>query len=577
MKKKVLPALIIIALIILVLGIIIVSSLIKRYTPSKEKQNLEEYFNITSDDEFALVIDNTLSDSTATAIDGNIYVDFRLLQSSLNSRFYWDSNENILLYTTASDIISVPADSSSYTITKQSKDFGYPIVKATSDSALVSLEFVKLYSNISYTTYENPSRIVITTDWKEISSSKIKKNTQLRTKGGIKSPILKELSKDDTVTILEEGDNWNKVSTSDGIVGYVNNNALSDIEKIKLKNDDFKEEEFTHIKKDSQICLAWHQVTTNAANSKVASVISSTKGVNVLSPTWFYLNDNNGNLQSIASKDYVNYCHSQGIEVWGLFSNLENTEVDSAYVLTHTSTRTTLINQIMSAAFNYELDGINIDFENITETAYGDSFIQFIRELSIKCHNNGISLSVDVTVPASFNKFFNRSDMAKFADYVIIMGYDEHYSGSDAGSVASIPWVEEGVINTLKEVPADQIILGMPLYTRIWELTPKEDDSSVTDSDDSSQYITSSSAYSMTNAAEIVADNGATASFDEATQQNYAQWAIGNTIYKVWLEDIDSLEKRLQIVDENSLAGAAFWKLGLENSKVWDTVIKYIN
>lgn len=577
MKKKLLPALIVTGLIILVVIIMGITALINKYTPTKKTEDLKEYFNISSDDEAALIVDNELSDYKAKIIDKKIYVDYKFVHDSLNSRFYWDANENVLLYTTASDIISAAADSNSYSVTKQTNDFGYPIVKATSDSALIALDYVKQYSNITFKSYDDPARIVITSKWDEIDSATVNKSTQVRVKGGIKSPILKEVKKDDKITILDSGDKWDKVATEDGVIGYIKSKALSESKKNKLTNPDYEEETFTHIKKDKDICLAWNQVTSQSANSKVPQVISSTKGINVMSPTWFYLNDNNGNLADIASKDYVSYCHSQGIEVWGLFSNFENTDVDAAYVLTHTSTRTTLINQIMSAAFNYELDGVNIDFENITEAAYGDSYIEFIRELAIKCHNNGISLSVDVTVPASFNKFFNRSDMANFADYIVIMGYDEHYKGSDAGSVSSIPWVTEGVESTLKEVPADQIILGMPFYTRIWELTPNEDDDAVTDTEDQSKYTVASQVYSMDAAAAQLATNNATAALDEESGQNYAEWSVSNKLYKVWLEDSTSLEKRLKLVDDNKLAGAAFWKLGFENSSVWDTVIKYLN
>ena len=142
-------------------------------------------------------------------------------------------------------------------------------------------------------------------------------------KGGIKSPILKEVKKDDKITILDSGDKWDKIATEDGVIGYIKSKALSESKKNKLTNPDYEEETFTHIKKDKDICLAWNQVTSQSANSKVPQVISSTKGINVMSPTWFYLNDNNGNLADIASKDYVSYCHSQGIEVWGLFSNLK--------------------------------------------------------------------------------------------------------------------------------------------------------------------------------------------------------------------------------------------------------------
>ncbi|MDD6353618.1 MAG: glycosyl hydrolase family 18 protein [Lachnospiraceae bacterium] len=577
MKKKILPAAIIVGLIILILGIIGISSLIRKYTPTKKTEDLNKYFNISSEDESALIVDNTVSDSKAKLIDGKIYVDYNFVHDSLNSRFYWDANENVLLYTTAADIVSAAADSSTYTVTKQANDFGYPIVKATSSSALIALDYVKQFSNITYKSYDKPSRTVITTSWGKIETASTAKSTQLRVKGGIKSPILKQVKKGESLTILEKGTKWDKAASKDGIVGYIKASTLSDIKTTELKNNDYTEEAFTHIKKDKDICLAWHQITNKSSNSKVANVISSTKGVNVMSPTWFYLNDNNGGLADLASKDYVNYCHSQGIEVWGLFSNLENKNVDAASVLTHTSTRTTLINQIMSAAFNYELDGVNIDFENITKEAYGDSYIEFIRELAIKCHNNGISLSVDVTVPASYNKFFNRADMANFADYVIIMGYDEHYNGSDAGSVASLPWVTTGLNDTLKEVPADQVILGMPLYTRIWELTPKDADNPVTDTADQSQYNITSSVYGMDAAAAQVSGNNATASPDEETGQNYAEWNANNKLYKVWLEDNTSLEKRLELVDKNKLAGAAFWKLGFENSSIWDIVIKYLD
>lgn len=577
MKKKILPAAIIVGLIILILGIIGISSLIRKYTPTKETEDLNKYFNISSEDESALIVDNTVSDSKAKLIDGKIYVDYNFVHDSLNSRFYWDANENVLLYTTAADIVSAAADSSTYTVTKQANDFGYTIVKATSSSALIALDYVKQFSNITYKSYDKPSRTVITTSWGKIETASTAKSTQLRVKGGIKSPILKQIKKGESLTILEKGTKWDKAASKDGIVGYIKASTLSDIKTTELKNNDYTEEAFTHIKKDKDICLAWHQITNKSSNSKVANVISSTKGVNVMSPTWFYLNDNNGGLADLASKDYVNYCHSQGIEVWGLFSNLENKDVDAASVLTHTSTRTTLINQIMSAAFNYELDGVNIDFENITKEAYGDSYIEFIRELAIKCHNNGISLSVDVTVPASYNKFFNRADMANFADYVIIMGYDEHYNGSDAGSVASLPWVTTGLNDTLKEVPADQVILGMPLYTRIWELTPKDADNPVTDTADQSQYNITSSVYGMDAAAAQVSGNNATASPDEETGQNYAEWNANNKLYKVWIEDNTSLEKRLELVDKNKLAGAAFWKLGFENSSIWDIVIKYLD
>ncbi len=578
MKKKILPSLIIIGLLILVLCIFGISTLIKKYSPTDKKQDLTEYFGETSDDSWAIVVDEEITDSKATIIDGHIYVDNNFISKYLNSRFYWDSNENVLLYATSTALISVEAESNSYLITKSSVDFGYPIVKATSEGSLVALDFVKEYSNFTYKECEKPNRVVFTTKWGKRDVATVDSDTQIRVKGGIKSPILEEIEEDSTVFVLEKGENWTKVLSENGFIGYIKNSYLSDTTNKKFTNKDYQKEDYVHIMKDDEICLGWQLITNQSANSNIANVLSKNKAINVVAPTWFSLKDNKGNISDNASSSYVSYCHSQNIDVWGVVNNLDYAEADSAYVLTHTSTRTTLVNQIISVAIKYELDGINLDFELISKDAHGDSFIQFIRELAIKCHNNGITLSVDVTVPASYNKFFNRKDMANFADYIVIMGYDEHYKGSDAGSVASLGWVEDGLKNTLDEVPAEQVILGMPIYTRIWELTPNDTENvEVSDSEDSSNYTVSSSAYGIDKAYEIVNQAGATPTWDAECGQNYAEWTSGDIIYKVWLEDTSSLEERLKLVDENKIAGAAFWKLGFENSEYWDTVIKYIN
>lgn len=323
--------------------------------------------------------------------------------------------------------------------------------------------------------------------------------------------------------------------------------------------------------------MAWHQVTNSAANAAISSVLASTKGVNVISPTWFYLNDNDGNLANLASIDYVNYCHSQGVEVWALVSNLENSDADSAKVLTHTSKRQNLVNQIVSMAIQYNLDGINLDFESLNRDDVGDSYIEFVRELSIKCANNGIVLSVDNYVPSSYTSFYNRAEQANFADYVVIMGYDEHYAGSkEEGSVASLSWVKQGVADTLAEVPADQVILGMPFYTRVWALTPQSSSDNQDESADT-DYEVSSQIYGMRAADTLLASNNATKTWLEDCGQNYSEFKNGDVIYKVWLEDSSSAEQRLKLIDENNLAGASFWKLGFETNSIWDTIIKYIN
>ena len=330
---------------------------------------------------------------------------------------------------------------------------------------------------------------------------------------------------------------------------------------------------------DEPVKLLWHQTMNADANARIATVLANSKDVNVISPTWFYLNDNEGNLADAASKDYVNYCHEQGVKVWGLVSNLENPDVDSTYVLTHTSVRENLVNQIISKALNYNLDGVNVDFEALSKEV-GDGFIQFIRELSLKCDDNGLVLSVDNYVPSAYTQFYNRAEQANFADYIIVMAYDEHYSRTDAGSVASIGFVEKGAKDTIDAgVPAEQTVLGMPFYTRIWSETPKEEDgdSAEAASDDYVGYELSCETAGMAEARSRIDANGAQITWMDDCGQNYAQYESDGVTYKIWLEDAQSLDLKLKVMKDLNLAGAAFWKAGMETADVWDTISSYLD
>ena len=327
--------------------------------------------------------------------------------------------------------------------------------------------------------------------------------------------------------------------------------------------------------------MGWHQVTSNSANNTIGDVLRRSKGLNVISPTWFYLNDDYGNVYSLASRDYVDYCHQNGVEVWALVNNIENQNVNTGEVLAYTSRRENLINNLISAAIQYGFDGINVDLESISPES-GEDYIQFIRELSLKCANNGLVLSVDNYVPTDYTSFYDRAEQALFADYIVIMGYDEHHAQSEqAGSVASLGFVTDGVTNTLKEVPADQIILGMPFYSRVWSLTPITDEGTTVDgSDSSANYETFNlSCYSagMNEISNLIRANGAETVWLEEEGQNFVEYINNGVTYRIWIEDAASLEKKLQVMQANGLAGGAFWKLGLESSAVWDTIIKYIN
>ncbi len=576
-KKRIRQTAVLVAVVAAtIILVIIIGKIINKYTPTKEEKDLFEYYGITDETSAAIVLNHEIVSQKAVIKDGVLYVDYETVKDLFNRRFYWDTNENLLLYTTADDVISAEVSGRDYFVTKKKHTEDYTIVYADSETAYIAMEYVKKFTDLDYRFYEDPNRIVVTTDWSEFTAVPVKKDTQIRYKGGIKSPILTQIEKESILVLLESGEDWDKVATENGIIGYIQKKRVGEEEKKKY-NHNFEKEEFQHLLKEGKINMGWHQVTTRDANKLVADVIAKTKGLNVISPTWFYLNDNEGNLMSLADGEYVNYCHSQGIEVWALVSNLENKEVNTTDVLTHTSKRTNMVNQLIAAAIQYNFDGINVDFESIDQEA-GDGYIQFIRELSLKCENNGIILSVDNYVPTEYTAFYDRSEQAVFADYVVIMGYDEHYVGSDEGSVASIGFVKQGIEDTLKEVPKEQTILGAPFYTRVWIETPKEaaDDVEAA-SEDYVPYELSSQAINMEEAWNMVSVNGVEAVWSEEDGQYYAEYANDGKTYKIWLEDVKSMELRLAESSENDLAGMAFWKLGLEQENIWDTIIKYMN
>lgn len=577
MRKRIMPVIVALVFVIVVGLIAVCTALVQKYTPSKERADLQKYYNLTEEDDMAIILNNQKTEELCKYMNGHAYLTYEFVHDRLNQRFYWDANENILRYTTPTDVISVDAGSTDYYVTKEKNTEDYVIVQVDGDIMYLAVDFVQKYTNIDFKLEENPNLLLLTSEWGEIQTATVKKDTQIREKGGIKSPIVADVEKGAVVTIIETIQEWSRVCTADGRIGYLKNKTLEDRTTQNISRE-FQEPKFTHILKEEKINMAWHQVTNADANSQVANVLQTTKGVNVLSPTWFYLNDNKGNIKSLASSSYVSYCHQNGIEVWALFSNLENPDVDTTAVLTHTSTRDYLTNQIISAAIEYDLDGVNLDFEELSGSV-GDAYIQFIRELSIKCKNNGIILSVDNYVPSSYTAFYNRAEQAVFADYVIVMAYDEHYNGSEEGSVASIGFVTEGVEATMKEVPAEQLIIGMPFYTRVWECIPKTEEVSELEeaSEDYVPYTVESSAVGMREAENRISINEAEKVWSEADGQYYAEYVNGGNTYKIWLEDEKSMELRLQLMKEKKVAGAAFWKLGLEKSSIWDVIIKYIN
>lgn len=563
-KQTVIGISVVVSLILLVAAFL----WIKAMTPSKEVMTLDEYYH-TEDGKVTLIMQDYIYEKQGLLIDGHVYIDYDTVVSEFNSRFYWDSNENILTYTTPTELIRTEVGSNDYTINKSKESFGYQIVKTNGgEEVYIALEFVAKYSDMKYQMFEAPDRVVFTYRYGEFLYTKTKKATQVRFEPSIKSKILEQVTSGTKLMLVDTEEEthkkFKKVITEDGVIGYVQNSAVESPEYEKLESD-FNAPVYTHIKKDKAINLVWHQVTNQEANNYMPSLLENTKGITVISPTWITLADDKGGITSIASQTYVDRAHEKGLEVWALVDDFTGTGKISK-VLSRTSTRERLINVIVAEVIKYNIDGINIDFEKIKKD-FAKDYIQFLRELSIKCRSNGIVLSIDNYVPASYNKFYDRKEQGIIADYIIVMGYDEHHGSSEeSGSVSSMPFFKDGILNTLEEVPAERVIMAMPFFTRVWMETTKDGETKVT-----------SEARSMDSAWTYMTQNGAEPVFDEATGQYYAEFKKDDVVYKCWLEEETSIESRMKLVNENKLAGVAGWRLGLEKSNIWNVIIKYVN
>lgn len=562
-----------IALLVLAVAVTGIALAVKRYMPSNKEMALNDYFKV-SEGEIQVILQDQIYDTKAIYENGQIYVDYGMLHKYLNPRFYWDSKENQLLYTTSTAVISTSVDTGDYYTNKSKSSMEYPIVKVKGDMAYVALDYVKEHTALDYKKYDKPDRVVITYRYNEKENyAKAKKNAKLRYRASIKSNILVKLEEDARVRVLEQGgstksgdekaSSFDKVMSEDGVVGYVRKKDLGKVYQSEYTTD-FKEEQYSHILKDGKVNLVWHQVTNGAANDGVLNLLNATKGVNVVAPTWFTVSGNHGEITSLASDTYVSRARSLGVEVWGVCNDFSN-DSKIGKVLESTTTRQKLEKNLIAEAIKYSLDGINIDFEHVRK-ANGDDFIQFIRELGIMCRNNGVVLSIDNYPPTSYSMYYNRKEQAAVADYVITMAYDEYYAGSEeAGPVSSLNYVKDSTENTLKEVPAEQTIIALPFYSRLWKETTKD-----------GKVKLSSEAYGMRSAKETMIDAGAKFGWNDDAGMNYAEYTKDGVVYKMWLEDQTSLEEKMKTVSDNKTAGYAFWKLGLEDSAVWDMIIKYM-
>ena len=549
MIKKHMPVLVVCLLIVLVSLIGGAVYGINKLIPTSKQMDLTEYYGQNADGEASLVAGTQKLEQKALISGDEVYIPLDVVNGYLNQRYYWDSANKKILYATPTSLTEEAAS-----------DQPGGNVWLKESTVYLKLDYVKKYTDIDSYIYKDPARIAIQYKFSNVQTVTVKKDTVIRYRGGIKSKILTKTAKDTVLRLMNEGEDWDQVATDDGYIGYIQKKKVSAADTTDYKRS-FKAEAYSYFTMDEPVNLAWHQVTSTDANNYFADTTQNMTGVNVISPTWFSVSDNDGNVSSLASGEYVMQAHEKGLKVWGLVDNFSE-NMSTTTVLSNTAARQNLENQLVTYALKAGLDGINVDFESLSEDV-GIHFLQFLRELSIQCHENNLVLSVDNPVPEDFTSHYDRAEQGKVVDYVIIMGYDEHYVGSDAGSVASLPWVEQGVKDTLAEVPAKRTILAIPFYTRLWKTT---DGGALT-----------SEAIGMDQAQQAISDNGAETYWDKTTSQNYGTYEGDGATYQIWLEDSKSIAEKVKFIPKYKLAGVAEWKLGFENSGIWSVITENLS
>lgn len=553
-KKRI----VIVAAFVILIVVMAAMFMIVRYTPTKEKMNGYVFFNLDkSTDKTMVIIDGKQYSDTGVVTDGRHYLPQEFVADNINAGFYYDKESQAVLYSDSSYMYTYMSGKNVYTDdTGKTYNTDYPVVIDINGECFIAWEYIAEHTDCEYAYGSEPERINISIERENKQCVTVKKKSAVRYRGGIKSPVLEYVQKGDRLVYEDDLDDWIKVTTATGYTGYIKKTEASDTFEYIREEKNYETHNYNM--KDDKVTLAWFQVSGVAGNSGIDNNIATASGVNVLAPTWYSVTDSSGSMSCYAAAGLVNKMHQRGTDVWALVSDFD-TNVDFAALYSSKKARTNMVNTLINDAEKYGFDGINLDFENI-KSAYAKDYLQFVRELSIACERKGLVLSTDNYKPEAYNRCYNLKEQSRFVDYVIVMAYDEHYAGTDAGSVASLPFVKEAVEATVQLVGKEHVIAGIPFYTRIWTTTDGN---------------TTSRAVGMQAAVDQLNSDSQVALWNEDCGQYVASYTVGSSTRQIWFEEEKSVEAKMQVIQEENVAGVACWKLGLEKTTVWSVISKY--
>lgn len=514
-----------------------------------------------------IVFEGKRMDATYLLDAEQILLPFDFIKEKIDPAIFWDEPTRSVIVTTKDKVLRMESGEVVAHLNKQPVNLQVP-VKEVEGKRYVPLDPLTRLYPFAFERKADTGVLLVEQEGYEIEQAHVisgEEKQLVRVGASHRTPIVSELSSGDTVDVLGEQEGYYRVLTASGIAGFLPEKSveMSGKRKVSLQHAGSSGEQVAWKPDGQKVNMVWEHVVSK--NPNVAQ-IETLPGVNVIAPTWFELKDAEGTLINRADSAYVKWGHKRGYQVWGLVTNGFNPDWTQS-VLGSYDKRDKLIVQLIHYAHLYDLDGINIDFENVY---YEDKerLVQFVRELTPYLHQQGLTVSIDVTIKSNaktWSMFLDRKALAEVVDYMAVMTYDEHWAASPkAGSVASLPWVEAGLQGVLEEVPNEKLLLGVPFYTRLWT-EAKQADGTVK---------VSSKALSMPRAQEWIAERKLTPVLDKASGQQYVEYRDpkdGN-VYKMWLEDVSSMAKRLELVKKYDLAGVASWRRGFEVPEIWPTI-----
>lgn len=487
--------------------------------------------------------------------DGQILLPFETIKENIDPYLWYDEVLQKITVTTKDRVIRMKTGSLEALVNEKPMELKFPAVE-DNGTLYLPIDFLRDFYGITvqYGQYND----VVIIDFKNRvfrTAWPLDAKTVIRRGMSIREPIVKKFPGEgegsltvsrmleNTLVVFDETEEWFKVRAHDGTIGYVK------IDEVEItgttRTIDTEEPSEAPVLTSGKINLVW-DMTYSKRNIELSK--ETTPGIDVISPTWFEIVDREGTIKNRATPEYMEYAHQNGWQVWALFSNAFGDIEGTSLLLNNSDKRQEIIRNILAYAALYKLDGINLDFENIYKKDK-DAYTQFVREFYPLAKEQGLFVSVDVTVPDgsdTWSKCFDRKALAESVDFVCLMAYDQHWSSSPvAGSTAELPWVEENLVKTLKEVPSEKLLLGIPLYTRLWV--------------QGQEGKLTSKALNIANAWQEIEENEATVAWNDVGGQYQASFERDGTSYQMWLEDADSVNMKTSLIHKYNLAGACVW------------------